>query len=97
MPKNKRDLLKRQLAHAYHNLDLAGYHLTEVTKAFDEVHPEMTEPLDQVKAGLLIQMQVLASFAFQAWGNPAPDWEAWRNSPDPWHKTPKNPPPEEAE
>ena len=96
MPKSQRDLLKRQLAHAYHNLDLAGYHITEVTKAFEPVHPEMVPMLDQVKAGLLIQMQVLSAFALQAWGNPSPDWEAWRNAPDPWHKASGVKPPDDA-
>ncbi len=89
MPKSHRDLLKRQLAHAYHNLDLAGYHISEVTKAFEPVHPEMSALLDQVKAGLLIQLEVLAHFALIAWGNPSPDWDAWRNTPDPKHYTPK--------
>ncbi len=87
MPKSHRDLLKRQLAHAYHNLDLAGYHLGEVIKAFEPIHPELKPILEAVQSGLLIQMEALTKFAFTAWGNPSPDWDAWRNEPDPKHVT----------
>ncbi len=87
MPKTKRDILKRHLAFAYHNLDLAGYHLHEIVELFAPVHPELAKVLEAVQSGLIIQMKVLTQFAYTCWGIASPDWDSWRGSPDPLHES----------
>lgn len=81
MPKSHRDLLKRQLAHAYYDLDLAGEHITNVVEEFAPVHPELIEPLTAILAGILIQQDVLKTFVRDVWGIDNPDWHSWQNTP----------------
>ncbi len=82
MPKTKRDLLKRQVAHAWLDLDKAGGHLAQVIAAFIDVHPELAAPLVAVEEGILIQQDVLKAFVKEAWGMENPDWLAWQNEPE---------------
>lgn len=81
MPKTKRDLLKRQLAHAYNNCDLAGAHLQQIIVAFEPVHPELAEPLVVAQQTLLAIMEVMRKFADVSWGIIDPPWDSWRNVP----------------
>lgn len=81
MPKTKRDLMKRQLAHAYNNFNLAGGHLQVVIDEFKPVHPELAEGLELCQALILQAMNLLVAFATIAWNNPSPDWDSWRNEP----------------
>jgi hypothetical protein len=79
MPKSKRDLMKRQVAHAHNNLVLAQDHIAVVGVQFQGVHPEL-------EAGLLIAVDlikqadtVLELFVAGAWGREDPAWDSWRN------------------
>ena len=78
MPKTYRDNLKRQLAHAHHDLELAGSHIYQVEVPFEEQHPDMAESLKAVMEGLVVMLQVLETFANQAWGKEEINWEGWR-------------------
>lgn len=78
MPKTYRDNLKRQLAHGYHDLELAGSHIYQVALPFEEQHPEMAESLKAVMEGLIVMMEVLNTFAINAWGRDSVNWESWR-------------------
>ena len=79
MPKTHRDLLKRQIAHAHNNLDLAIDHIAQVAIQFESVHPELEEGL--VIASSLINQadEVLKAFVMAAWGREDVEWETWRN------------------
>jgi hypothetical protein len=78
MPKTVRDNLKRQLAHAYHDIELAGAHIYNVEQPFEGPHPDMAESLKAVMGGLVMMLQVLDAFAKEAWGKDTPNWEGWR-------------------
>jgi hypothetical protein len=78
MPKTYRDNLKRQLAHAHYDLEVAGAHIFNVANAFKEVHPELADPLYATLDGLKIILDVLDTFALEAWGKENPNWQGWR-------------------
>lgn len=82
MPKTHRDLLKRQIAHAHNNIELAGQHIVPVAEAFQEAHPELFAALFAVVQMLTLANETIEKFVSVAWGNDAPDWEAWRNVPE---------------
>lgn len=82
MPKSHRDLLKRQLAHCYNNLMLAGGHLQQVIDEFKPVHPELSAPLEAIQDGIILQINLLHHFVFDVWGVMDPAWDSWRNVPD---------------
>ena len=85
MPKTKRDLLKRQIAHAHNNLMLAIDHIAAVGVEFQGVHQELEQGLI-IASDLANQAdQVLKAFVSAAWGKDDPSWDSWRNVPD---KTP---------
>ena len=51
MPRSTREWAKRKLGEAVQSLDWAVYHLCEVGKRYDELHPEISNPiLDVVTA-----------------------------------------------
>jgi hypothetical protein len=79
MPKTKRDFLKRKLAHAHANIELASNHLSELAVAFEEQHDDLAGALQVAVVGLYNVDCVLQSFALAAWGTEAPPWDSWRN------------------
>jgi hypothetical protein len=79
MPKTKRDLLKRQIAHAYNNITLAVEHLAMVEAPFHDVHPELAEAIQVSIVGLTEVKHVLEQFIKAAWGSLPADFETWRN------------------
>jgi hypothetical protein len=79
MPKSKRDLLRRQVAHAHNNLMLACEHIAAVGVEFEGVHPELEQGLI-IAADLSNQADlVLKAFVMAAWGKDDPSWDSWRN------------------
>ena len=79
MPKTKRDLIRRQVAHAVENIQLAMNHLGQVEEPFRDPHPELAEPLQMVIGSLDLCLDVIKSFCLSAWGRIPEDWETWRN------------------
>ena len=79
MPKSKRDLLKRQIAHAHNNITLAIEHLAAVEAPFHDVHPELAEAMQVSIVGLTEVKRVIEQFIVAAWGHMPDDWETWRN------------------
>lgn len=81
MPKTHRDLLKRQIAHAHNNIEMAAQHIVPVADAFQEAHPELYAALFAAVQSLSLANEIIEKFCGIAWGNENPDWEAWRNVP----------------
>lgn len=86
MPKTKRDLIKRQMAHAHNNLDTAAKHLIMVHTDFEEVHPDYAMMLSEMINGCLMINQCIDKFFADAWGDDDPNYESLRNV-----GTPSNP------
>ena len=82
MPKTKRDLLKRQMAHAYNNIKRAIGHLSNVETEFHNVHPELAEGLQVAMVALNDFLSLLDHFAAEAWGRDSINWEAHANVPE---------------
>lgn len=82
MPKTKRDLLKRQLAHAHNNCTLAMQHTLTVKTAFDGQHPELGAVLDAALESIDLAQGLLERFIVAAWGHLPDGWEKWRNTDD---------------
>lgn len=81
MPKTKRDLLKRQIAHALNNINLAGGHVSQVHDAFKSDHPDLAEGLHIVLVTLANSETVLRAFIKAAWGIDDFNIDANRNVP----------------
>jgi len=81
MPKTRKDLLKRQIAHSYRNLSMALDHLSIVAFQTEEVHPELSDGLITVMIGIKTMQDVLASWVKTVWGTDTPNWESWSNLP----------------
>jgi len=79
MPKSKRDMLKRQLAHAHNNVVNAQIHLLLVGEQFAEAHPELSEALGVAIIGLQEVRKIIEHFAVISWGKVPEDWSTWRN------------------
>lgn len=88
MPKSKRDLLKRQIAHAYMAMDRAIIHLDTVAKPFEEQHPELTEPLIALILMLDEGKKVIDAWVAKVWQREGMDYEDWANE---QQSQPKNP------
>ena len=67
MPKTKRDLLKRQIAHAHNNVCLAIEHLSFVEERFHDVHPELAEALQVSCVGLNEIKKVIEQFIVETY------------------------------
>ena len=68
MPKTKRDYLKRQLAQAYHHLDVSLERLLPLKTLFEPVHPEHAEGLQIALETILQAQQIIIAFAEITWG-----------------------------
>jgi len=79
MPKTKRDMLRRQAAHAYNNLMLAMQHLGNIHDAFEPVHPEMAQHLLTTILTINVALDCVKAFVRAAWCKEEPDWDSWRN------------------
>jgi hypothetical protein len=79
MPKTKRDMLKRQVAHAYSNCFRAQIHIASVWQQFKDVHPEDAEALNVMLQTLELTIDMLEKFANKAWLLDASEIEEWRN------------------
>ena len=78
MPKTVRDIMKRHLAQAYHDLDLPGNHINTVEDSFRKDHPELADGL-LAALELIAQIElVLDAFAELSWGYTGMDWSKWR-------------------
>ncbi len=82
MPKSRVQMLKRQVAHAHIAIDRAIVHLAEVEAPFNEQHPELAEPLQQLCVGLDLIKQSLEAWVAEVWGREEVDWNSWANTPD---------------
>jgi len=82
MVKSKRDLLKRQVAHAHNNVTTAMQHLYNVIVVFEPQHPELADSLKTAVVGLDTVKQVIDAFVVQTWGRLPDGWEKWRNVDD---------------
>lgn len=80
MPKTKRDLLKRQMAHAHNNCTLALQHILVVKTAFDGQHPELAKVLETAMESIDLAQGLLDRFIVASWGHLPDDWEKWRNT-----------------
>ena len=79
MPKTKRDLLKRQIAHAYANCFRCVDHLNLVYEAFKDVHPEMGEALEAAILSVVLASDIIEKFASEAWLIEKEELLIWRN------------------
>jgi hypothetical protein len=79
VPKTKRDLLKRQAAHAYHNCNLASEHLYNLILAFEGVHNDKADALKVAVVGIATVKDVIRAFWGTCWGPMPDDVEKWRN------------------
>jgi hypothetical protein len=82
MPKTKRDLLRRQIAHAYRNVELATSHIAQVWEQFDQAEKEEVMYLDMIIYDLDIASKLIKEFAIKCWGHWPEDIETWRNVPE---------------
>ena len=82
MPKSRRDLLKRQMAHAYRNIGYAMGHLANVQQPFAEQHPHLAEALEVCIVALHDLQGLLDHFASEAWGRDSINWDAVANVPE---------------
>lgn len=78
MPKTKRDLMKRQLAHAYMNLERSLEHLNIVRETFAEQHTEYAAFLQAMMETVLFAQNNVRLFCIHAWGIAPSDFETWR-------------------
>lgn len=83
MPKSKRDLLRRQVAHAHNNVELSAVHLIQVHDAFKEVHPDLAAPLAMLINNQIEVKSAIERWASDVWGRESIDWDSWRNVPEP--------------
>jgi hypothetical protein len=81
MPKTKRDLLRRQIAHAYRNVELATWHISQVWEQFDQANKDEVMYLDMIIYDLDIASKLIKEFAIKCWGHWPEDIETWRNVP----------------
>jgi len=79
MPKSKRDLLKRQIAHAYRNVSTAMDHIAQVEEPFAEQHEDFAKYLQVMIVTLDAVRNGLKDFCVKAWGSFPDNWETWRN------------------
>jgi hypothetical protein len=79
MPKTKRDLLKRQLAHAYANCHRAVNHLSLLHDAFKDVHPELGDSLETAIMSIVLGADIIEKFANEAWAIEPEELVQWRN------------------
>jgi hypothetical protein len=77
MPKSKHDLLKRQAAQIYFDLEKAMRDTVELKAIFDPVHPELSAALDVVLQASLASQELLTKFWTEAWGQEVIRWESW--------------------
>ena len=82
MAKTKRDLLKRQMAHAYNNIKRAIGHLANVETEFHDVHPELAEGLQVAMVALNDFLSLIDHFAAEAWGRDSINWDSYANVPE---------------
>ena len=82
MPKTKRDLLRRQIAHAYKNVELALGHIANVWEQFDAADKDEVMYLDTIVYDLEIVTKLIKEFAVVCWGYWPEDIETWRNVPE---------------
>jgi hypothetical protein len=67
MPANYRDVLKRKLSQAYNHANSGQLYLAELDIEFNEVHPELSELLQQAAIALEVAKRLCAQFAEQSW------------------------------
>ena len=79
MPKGKRELLKRQAAHAYNNLNRAAAHLIVLHERFEGTHPDHAEMLASIIQSALMTANLVKDFWVHTWGPFPCDIEKWRN------------------
>ncbi len=81
MPRTHRDLIKRQMGHAYRNITTAMGHLANVEAEFTPQHPEFGEALQVAIVALDSVRTLLNNFAKEAWGREDMNWEAYSDLP----------------
>ncbi len=79
MPKTKRDLLKRQLAHAHNNLEIAAKHVIVVHEQFAGVHDDYAMMLSEMINGCMMINYCIDRFFADAWGDEEPAYDSMRN------------------
>lgn len=79
MPKTKRDLLKRRLAQAHHDLHKAAENIIPLEQQFRGPHADLANILALALVGLDNLLQLIDVFADRAWGYHPDDYETWRN------------------
>ncbi len=82
MPKSRVQLLKRQIAIAHLAIDRAIVHIAAVEDPFEQQHPELATPLQQVCIGLDELNKVLEAWVNEVWGRQEVNWTSWANLPE---------------
>jgi len=77
--KTKRELAKRQIAHAYRNVCLAMRQLGALETQFAKGHKVHAEHLQVMIVTLDLIRDGIKVFCTDAWGGYPENWESWRN------------------
>lgn len=78
MPKNKRDLMKRQLAAAINHLVSAQEMVGRLFSEFDTVHDDYAEFLVLIGQSMEVSSRLLFDFWKLAWGKVPEDVNSYR-------------------
>jgi len=79
MPKSKRLIIKRQVAHAYRNICLAMNQLGKVERQFEGTHDDFAQYLQVMIVTLDATRDGIKDFCNKSWGGYPDNWESWRN------------------
>jgi len=79
MGKTKRDMLKREVAQALHDLDRAGQNLHTLYTHFAPVHPEYGLYLQVIAESIQVTYEMLLKFWDHAWGPHPETYDHYRH------------------
>ena len=77
MSRTVRDAMKRKVAQAVVNINLAASYLSELETEFRPVHPELADGLKVALELAANELLVIDAFALAAWDMESPDWTSW--------------------